>query len=156
MRISDWSSDVCSSDLNGQRGERIGVFARPALPDAGDAEEGNVGDEARGVECLAVPLDTEFIGHDKAGVFDPSGFRFEERNLSDLWVARSEAPMCLDLLFLLPVPYHDAMTASAEPLKGVVEFNVHRSLSYVLKRRIARFHSRSSCISCLRSEEHTS
>src|SRR3546814_12271949 len=55
--------------------------------------------------------------------------------------------MCLDLLFLLPVPYHDAMTASAEPLKGVVEFNVHRSLSYVLKRRIARFHSRSSGIS---------
>src|SRR3546814_4551338 len=91
---------------NGQRGERIGVFARPALPDAGDAEEGNVGDEARGVECLAVPLDTEFIGHDKAGVFDPSGFRFEVRNLSDLWVARSEAPMCLDQLFLLRSEEH--------------------------------------------------
>ena len=55
--------------------------------------------------------------------------------------------MCLDLLFLLAVPYHDAMAAAAESLKSVVEFNVHRSFSYVLKRRIARFHSRSSGIS---------
>ena len=67
---------------HGQRCERIGVLARAALPDAGDAEERNVGDEARGIECLAVALYAEFVGQDKAGAFDPGGFRFEERNLS--------------------------------------------------------------------------
>src|SRR3546814_11336229 len=38
MRISDWSSDVCSSDLAASKGSRTGVLASPAyyrLPDDG-------------------------------------------------------------------------------------------------------------------------
>src|SRR3546814_14685642 len=31
MRISDWSSDVCSSDLSGRRNPRMHPFRRPLL-----------------------------------------------------------------------------------------------------------------------------
>src|SRR3546814_15825272 len=33
MRISDWSSDVCSSDLSAEEGRGIGLDVRPAIPD---------------------------------------------------------------------------------------------------------------------------
>src|SRR3546814_4109334 len=36
MRISDWSSDVCSSDLLLNVGKRLWKGERPALPDPGE------------------------------------------------------------------------------------------------------------------------
>src|SRR3546814_6614234 len=79
MRISDWSSDVCSSDLAGEHGafgaELAGIAARPTHerqglreakgfeaiePPPGDLmrveHERRVVRELRGVECRAVPF----------------------------------------------------------------------------------------------------
>src|SRR3546814_10017150 len=50
MRISDWSSDVCSSDLFGDARVQAGVGARVGLVDAG-AEHGH-GGAARGQRGL--------------------------------------------------------------------------------------------------------
>src|SRR3546814_9924552 len=47
MRISDWSSDVCSSDLVGERCRDI-IFARPAAVDIVDAEAEKPARAARG------------------------------------------------------------------------------------------------------------
>src|SRR3546814_3700774 len=64
MRISDWSSDVCSSDLRAGRGERRGDLAGdvPGLADAGDHDAAPAGQQHRddrseerrvGKECVS-------------------------------------------------------------------------------------------------------
>ena len=111
---------------DGQRREGIGIVARPSLPDPGNAEEGDVGDEACRIERLAVALDAELVGEDEAGAFDPRGFGLEQRDLSDLGVARPEAPMRLDLAFFLAIPDHDPVPAFADTPQDVVEISLHR------------------------------
>src|SRR3546814_10933444 len=51
MRISDWSSDVCSSDLRG--GEGVAGEALVAPPIEGEAERPAAVDEAAAVETKA-------------------------------------------------------------------------------------------------------
>src|SRR3546814_18637621 len=54
MRISDWSSDVCSSDLHVLRHERVGEAALEvvAVDDLGEAVERGEIDARAGVEHL--------------------------------------------------------------------------------------------------------
>src|SRR3546814_15998963 len=68
MRISDWSSDVCSSDL-GREADTVG--AHPALDDLLDPGEGSTTDEqdVRGVDLdeLLVGVLAAPLGRDRSG-----------------------------------------------------------------------------------------
>src|SRR3546814_16638196 len=77
MRISDWSSDVCSSDLQGLGPLRPGHLAgeRPPGPGGEGDAVAVVGD--RGIETLLQPADE---GHQRLGPADeaaPEVFRFD-------------------------------------------------------------------------------
>src|SRR3546814_7407416 len=51
MRISDWGSDVCSSDLRIKRFKVPPPAAGAALADSGDTEAGNAADRLRVEAC---------------------------------------------------------------------------------------------------------
>src|SRR3546814_12231259 len=77
MRISDWSSDVCSSDLvfqlNARRGRRYGAFALPTVVDHLD-DAGKI--LARSAELLG-EAGVELLGmasHRRVAVDAPRGF----------------------------------------------------------------------------------
>src|SRR3546814_6925537 len=61
MRISDWSSDVCSSDLDPQQVLRVLIFQGPPRFDPGVNEEV----VARFVEQLQFPQEGEVRGRDR-------------------------------------------------------------------------------------------
>src|SRR3546814_7406432 len=74
MRISDWSSDVCSSDLLGRVAERIDRILRrvqlPALPRGKrtrDVAVAVAGDRARGVRRSQQRLGVDVVGIGEAG-----------------------------------------------------------------------------------------
>src|SRR3546814_17491489 len=87
MRISDWSSDVCSSDL-APRHCRRGVWAdlgQGAAP-CGEQPTGAVPGtaDARGSDGLAAPL---WAGHALSGVPADLRCRSEERRVGKEWVS---------------------------------------------------------------------
>src|SRR3546814_1641958 len=49
LRISDWSSDVCSSDLGVVGGPRDALFDAPVAPGVGDADRAAADRRRRGV-----------------------------------------------------------------------------------------------------------
>src|SRR3546814_17276513 len=58
MRISDWSSDVCSSDLAASKGSRTGVLASPAyyrLPDGGGFGSATIRQPVAAVDLNKLP-----------------------------------------------------------------------------------------------------
>src|SRR3546814_19793975 len=61
MRISDWSSDVCSSDLDPQQVLRVLIFQGPPRFDPGVNEEV----VARFVDQLPFPQEGEVRGRDR-------------------------------------------------------------------------------------------
>src|SRR3546814_7454919 len=70
MRISDWSSDVCSSDLARQVGYRLGLLAENLAAqilevlhvDGGDVERGEIVDLGKGLRVAERVVDCDRPG----------------------------------------------------------------------------------------------
>src|SRR3546814_11455131 len=70
MRISDWSSDVCSSDLSGQRGAHLGQRGEaPAIPTDDDPVAIEEHDRReRRLPCMADDRREQPPGRDRIGI----------------------------------------------------------------------------------------
>src|SRR3546814_19949998 len=101
MRISDWSSDVCSSDLLLQSQARAQPFRELAFADAafGEAKDGR---KYFGVTCFqtcAVEFDEGFAGNDRAALVAINesmvpGDRSEERRVGKECVSTCRSRWC--------------------------------------------------------------
>src|SRR3546814_6222426 len=118
MRISDWSSDVCSSDLPDRLGQRLGDlrlvdrdFLGHAVDEVAaldvDGQAGAVGGDARDAEILLDPLGGRFadqqimvsadIGDDRLVHLVAAGAPRSEEHTSELQslMRHSYAVFCL-------------------------------------------------------------
>src|SRR3546814_18899991 len=89
MRISDWSSDVCSSDLQGVLPEDVGVARN--LDHDGDDRRPSLGCAELSVLIVTLcPCDTEAVGGgaDHAGDLDRNMLRSEERRVGKEGVSK--------------------------------------------------------------------
>src|SRR3546814_7476718 len=90
IRISDWSSDVCSSDLPGLRGVRHQLGEVELHVDAGFGRTEpfavDVG-QHRQVQLVAAPGVAEFVGRDQHRRQGRTrlGLKSEERRVGDTW-----------------------------------------------------------------------
>src|SRR3546814_19387791 len=89
MRISDWRSDVCSSDLGGQD-----EMVRVVRMLASDVQSGKISADAIGMADIEVRLDTRDIPHPDL-VIRTSGevrLRSEERRVGKECVSTCRSP----------------------------------------------------------------
>src|SRR3546814_16028503 len=94
MRISDWSSDVCSSDLN----QREGAPLRPRAARAADAVDIIVGMPRRvEVEDVADALHVEPARRDVGGDEDVDVALFEAAELGEIGRASFRDRVCQDV-----------------------------------------------------------
>src|SRR3546814_5958330 len=76
MRMSDWSSDVCSSDLDAVVAPVGGKLGAPAVEDAAAARR-----QQPHADAVLVGQQGVFVGFDHLQVIQPAGQQTEQRDL---------------------------------------------------------------------------